>query len=35
MMERVNFLMGNMCDKLEKVEKCGNDKYPRCEEGWV
>jgi hypothetical protein len=23
-MKRVNFMMGNMCDKLEKVEKHGN-----------
>jgi hypothetical protein len=33
----VNFVMGNVCDKLEKVEKCGNEsgaKFPRCEEGW-
>jgi hypothetical protein len=37
MMERVTFVMGNVCDKLEKVEKCGNEsgaKFPRCEEGW-
>ena len=36
-MERVNFVMENVCDKLEKVEKCGNEsgaKFPRCEEGW-
>jgi hypothetical protein len=24
-MERVNFMMGNVCDRLEKVEKCGNE----------
>jgi hypothetical protein len=24
MMERMNFVMGNMCDKLEKVGKHGN-----------
>ena len=25
MMERMNFVMGNVCDRLEKVEKCGNE----------
>ena len=25
MMERMNFVMGNMCDRLEKVEKHGNE----------
>jgi len=25
MMERMIFLMGNMCDKLDRVERCGNE----------
>ena len=25
MMERISFVMGNVCDKFEKVEKCGNE----------
>ena len=25
MMERMNFVMGNMCDKLDRVERCGNE----------
>jgi hypothetical protein len=25
MMERVNFVMRNVCDRLEKVEKYGNE----------
>jgi hypothetical protein len=25
MMERVNFVTGNVCDKLEKVEKSGDE----------
>jgi len=24
-MERMSFLMGNVCDRLDRVEKCGND----------
>jgi hypothetical protein len=24
MMERINFVMGNVCDRLDRVEKCGN-----------
>jgi hypothetical protein len=24
MMERMNFVMGNVCDRLDRVEKCGN-----------
>jgi len=24
-MKRMNFVMGNVCDKLERVEKCGNE----------
>jgi hypothetical protein len=24
-MERVNFVIGNVCDRLEKVEKYGNE----------
>jgi len=24
MMERMNFVMGNVCDRLNRVEKCGN-----------
>ena len=24
MMERMNFVMGNMCDRLDRVERCGN-----------
>jgi hypothetical protein len=37
MMERMNFMMGNMCDRLEKVGKHGNVAgtcTPRCEKGW-
>ena len=25
MMERMNFVMGNVCDRLDRVEKCGNE----------
>jgi hypothetical protein len=25
MMERMNFVMGNVCDRLDKVEKCSNE----------
>ena len=25
MMKRMNFVMGNVCDKLVKEEKCGNE----------
>jgi hypothetical protein len=25
MMERMNFIMGNVCDKLNRVEKSGNE----------
>jgi hypothetical protein len=25
MMERMNFVMGNMCDKLDRVERRGNE----------
>jgi hypothetical protein len=25
MMERMNFLMGNVCDRLDRVEKRGNE----------
>jgi len=25
MMETMNFMMGNMCDKVEMVEKCDNE----------
>ena len=25
MMERINFMMANACDRLERVEKCGNE----------
>jgi hypothetical protein len=24
-MKRVNFVIGNICDKLEKFKKCGNE----------
>jgi hypothetical protein len=24
MMEMMNFVMGNMCDRLDRVERCGN-----------
>jgi hypothetical protein len=24
-MEMMSFLMGNVCDRLDRVEKCGND----------
>jgi hypothetical protein len=23
-MERMNFVMGNVCEKLDRVERCGN-----------
>jgi hypothetical protein len=25
MMERINFVMGNMCDRLDRVERHGNE----------
>jgi len=25
MMERMNFVMGNVCDRLDRVERCGNE----------
>jgi hypothetical protein len=25
MMERINFVMGNVCDRFDKVERCGNE----------
>jgi hypothetical protein len=31
-MERVNFVMGNVCHKLEKVEKCGNEAGTRTQD---
>jgi hypothetical protein len=39
MMERMNFVMGNVCDRLDRVEKCGNEAgiligHPRREEAW-
>ena len=27
MMERMNFMMGNLCDTLDRVEKYGNEWY--------
>jgi hypothetical protein len=32
LMERVNFVMGNVCHKLEKVEKCGNEAGTRTQD---
>jgi hypothetical protein len=34
MMERMNFVIGNMCDRFEKVGKHGWNMYPRHEKGW-
>ena len=37
MMERMNFVMGNVCDRLDRVEKRGNPagtSTQKCEEAW-
>jgi hypothetical protein len=36
-MKMMNFLMGDVCDNLQRVEKCDNEvgtSTPRHEEGW-
>jgi hypothetical protein len=33
MMERMNFVMGNVCDRLDRVEKRGNEDEPKANSG--
>jgi len=33
MMERMNFVTGNVCDRLDRVEKGGNEDEPKANRG--